>query len=223
MPRLCDGKPVGLAEPPAPPLPTTDLRTTTPRGTRDRVRELLIQMHDADAIAIELGMTREQVAEIENEIKQAWNRRRMLARAERVDEELGYLEQVRALALDHYERSTRPRIEKSRERTVEPQEFVPGNLEGEDVLMSTGRRGGAKHKLSRKTLERDGEIAALRLVVEVGKEIRTMMGIDAPEVKRLQLEGHVDVEHYDSGRLAQLDATELAELHRVAIERSRAS
>jgi hypothetical protein len=180
-------------------------------------------MYDADQIAIELGLSTQQVAQIEEEIKQAWNQRRMLKRAERVDEELGYLEQIRALALDHYRRSTKPRIEKSRERSMEPETFVPGSLDGEDVLMATGRRGGTKHKLSRKTLERDGEIAALRLAVEVGKEIRTMMGIDAPEVKRLQLEGHVDVEHFDSGRLAQLGATELAELHRVAIERSRAS
>lgn len=229
MPRL-DGDKVAAegiptqAQAYSPPPPTIDVAAMVPRVRRERVEQLMRIMNDADAVARELGMTREEVEAIDREVRSVWNRRRLLERTERIDEELGYLERIRALALDHYDRSREKSVETSRERKIEPPDMIRTvDALGEEVALPTGRGGRTSAKLVRKVSQRDGELAALRLAMDAGKEIRAMMGIDAPEVKRLQLEGHVTVESLDVGRLAQLGPAELAELHRVALEQSRSA
>lgn len=223
MPRL-DGAmgaaPQTTAHPPPPPL--DDVGALVPRVQRERVEALLRIINDYDAVARELGMTRQQVEAIDKDVRAAWNRRRLLERGERIDEELGYLERIRALAMDHYQRSREDAVETHRERRLEPPEILRiTDALGEEVAMPTGRGGRTAIKLVRKHTKRDGELSALRLAMDAGKEIRSMLGIDAPEVKKLQLEGHVSVDVYDERRLAHLGPAELAELHRVALEQSR--
>jgi hypothetical protein len=204
--------------------PSIDVGQCVPRIVRDRIEQLMRILNSAEEVAKELGMTKEEVERIDREVRLSWNRRRQLERTERIDEELAYLERIRALALDHYDRSRQDSVERLRERKQEPGETVnlPNEL-GELISMPTGRGSRSSYKVVRKVHQRDGELSALRLAMDAGKEIRSMLGIDAPEVKRLQLEGHVTVENIDPGRLAHLDAAELAELHRVAIEQSRSS
>ena len=205
-----------------PPQQAIDVAAMVPRVKRERVEQLMRIMNDADEVARELGMTREEVESIDREVRAIWNRRRMLERTERIDEELGYLERIRALSLDHYVRSREKSVETLRERKIEPPEVLRTvDALGEEVALPTGRGRKVSAKVVVKSSERDGELAALRLAMDAGKEIRSMLGIDAPEIKRLQLEGHVTVESLDVGRLAQLGPAELAELHRVALEQSR--
>lgn len=199
-----------------------DVAILVPRVQRDRVAVLLRMTHDYDTVAKELGMTREQVESIDQEIRSTWNKRRLLERTERVDEELGWLERIRAIALDHYQRSRESQVESTRERKYEPPEILRvADLFGEESELSTGRGGRAAVKVVRKVSKRDGELGALRLAMDAGKEIRALLGIDAPEVKKLQLEGNVSVDVYDAGRLAHMGPAELAELHRYALEQSR--
>lgn len=203
------------------PPPSIDVGLSVPRVARDRVEQLMRILSSAEEVAKELGMTVEEVEQIDREARLSWNRRRKLERTERIDEELAHLERIRALALDHYDRSRKDSVERVKERKREPGETVnlPNEL-GELIPLPTGRGSRSSYKVVRKVHQRDGELSALRLAMDAGKEIRSMLGIDAPEVKRLQLEGHVTVESIDPGRLAHLEPAELAELHRVAIEQS---
>lgn len=204
----------------APPPPADNVGINVPRVKRDRIESLLRTIGDYEEIARQLGVSRQEIEETDKEIKRNWNQRRMLERADRIDEELGHLEKIRALAFDHYFRTQQNSYESTRSTQIEP---GPPLLT--DVLAElTGTEASPNKvikKVVRKTLKRDGELNALRLAMDVGKEIRSMMGIDAPEIKKLYMEGHVSTSTVDAGRLAHLGPSELAELHRAALEQSR--
>lgn len=204
----------------APPPPVHNVGIHVPRVKRDRIESLLRSVGDYDEVAKMLGLTRQEVEETDREIKRNWNQRRMLERADRIDEELGHLEKIRALAYDHYDRTRKDSYKSTRSTQIEPGPPLLSDalaeLTGTDVSTSK-----VVKKVVRKTIKRDGELNALRLVMDIGKEIRNMMGIDAPEVKKLYMEGHVSIDTVDARRLAHLGPAELAELHRSALEQSR--
>lgn len=189
-----------------------------PRHQRDRIEKLMSTLNDFDEVAKIMGISAEEVERCYSEIKIAWNKRRQLNRLDRIDEELAYLERIRAMALDHYERSQQRSVESHRERIIEPPEVVNlFGMDGEQHQMPVNRGPKVISKVARKTKGRDGELAALKLAMEAGKEIRALFGLDPTEVKRLEIDITTTT---DAGQLAKLDAAELAELHRRAIEQS---
>lgn len=193
-----------------------------PRHKRERIEQLMLILKDFDAVAEEMGLSKEEVEAHYSDIKKSWNRRRMINRTDRIDEELAQLEKLRSMALDHYERSRERAVESSREKIIEPPEqiFTTGH-DGQVTAMPTFRGSKIVAKVVRKVKHRDGELGALKLAMEAGKEIRTLLGVDAVEVKRLEIDRRTTIT--DSGQLAQLDAAQLAELHRSAIEQSFAA
>lgn len=191
-----------------------DISANVPRIARDRVGALL-KLMPAESVAEELGITKEEVDMVDASRKRAWRLLRGMARPERVDEELGHLEQIRALALDHYARSQTDQVDSVRERRTESSPTL-GLIEAGGIGLSAGNQKNVA-KIVRRRTRRDGELGALRLAMDAGTRICALLGVDAPEVKKLELEGTVNV-GYDYSRLVGLGAAELGELHRAALE-----
>lgn len=195
---------------------------------RDRVAELILAMHSPDDVARQLGIPVEEVlAEIDMTRKE-WASRRLRARAEKVDEELANLEHIRAEAYRAWSKSKQPSVVTTRKVELDGQQLLRvTNPDGShrDVPVEgdgTVVRRAPKRAVQRTSSGSNGDPRFLSIAVGAGTEIRKLLGIDAPEVRRLEVQNDVNVT-YDYGQLVQLDPAKLADLYRDALDKSQSS
>ena len=157
-------------------------------------------------------------AQIERDLKYIRQKMRELRRrdlAEHADKELFYLQAIRNKAMDSFNASLEPQrsTETSRDTEVDTGQPAGGQMHQQiqALLGAGGPRTKTRTSERTRTTDSSGDPRHLQVALSASNEIRKMLGLDATEVKKIEIETRnanlISVEE-----LTKLSPSELARL-----------
>lgn len=204
------------------------------------VAELLVKGFTPDQVMqglqvrnIPCGSRNQVLADI-RAVRAEWRKNRLTTMEHRASQELQVLEMIRGKALDAWEESRRgtTTTERNEESEEAPAAFgVPAGIpESESRIQSAIREllnGGGAGRVGKitnktKTVTSSGDPRHLETALNASRQIRDLIGVDAPTVKRIELVTNDD-RNLSVEDLRNMDPAELTRLISFALEGSQAA